>query len=81
MPGFCTASGAQKTNANAAHDYPTQLGTWALNLPYAKAVRAGNRKTFRELYDGTAQKMGFADVNSFKIIKGKKDIKITSSAT
>ena len=79
--GFSTASGAQQTNANAAHDYPIQLGTWALNRPYRAVVRAGNRKMFRDLYDGTAKVMGFTDVNSYKIIRGDKDITIRSNAT
>ena len=70
-----------QTNANAAHDYATQLGTRALNLPYRYVVRAGNKKMFRDLYEGTAKKMGFTDVNSYKIIAGDKDITIRSSAT
>jgi len=77
--GFCTASGAKGTNANAAHDYSLQLGTWALRKPYEKALRAGNKKIFVELYDGIARKMGFDDVDSRKIVKGDKDITIDSN--
>lgn len=76
--GFCTASGARATNANAAHDYSVQLGTWALRRTYAQALRAGNKKIFCELYDGLARRMGFEDVDSRKIVKGDKEITIGS---
>lgn len=77
--GFCTASGARGTNANAAHDYSVQLASWALKRTYAQALKAGNKKMFCELYDGLARRIGFDDVDSRKVVKGDKDITIMSS--
>jgi hypothetical protein len=78
--GFRTASGATAVCANGPYDFPTQLLKWRNNQTYKSTVKAGNNPVFRVIHDNAAKAMGFSDVNSEKIIKGKDDTRITSPA-
>ena len=78
--GFRTASGALGVNANGTYDYPTQLYHWADNETYKSVVKAGNHRIGILTHDTLANAFGFADVNSEKVIEGKKYTRITSEA-
>jgi hypothetical protein len=67
--------------ANGPYDCPAQLLKWGTNQTYKSTVRAGNNPVFRLIHDNAAKAMGFTDVNSEKVIKGKKYTRITSPAT
>ena len=78
--GFRTASGAVAVCANGPYDFPAQLLKWGSLQTYKSAVVAGNSPVFRLIHDNSAKLMGFTDVNSEKIIAGKKNTRITSPA-
>jgi hypothetical protein len=78
--GFRTASGALAVCANGPYDFPTQLLRWGRQNTYKSTVIAGNNPVFRVIHDNAAKAMGFTDVNSEKIIVGKKYTRITSPA-
>jgi hypothetical protein len=78
--GFRTASGAVAVCANGPYDFPTQLIKWGTVHTYKSTVKAGNNPVFRVIHDNAAKAMGFTDVNSEKIIVGKKYTRITSPA-
>jgi len=78
--GFRTASGARAVCANGPYDFPTQLLKWGTFNTYKTTARAGNDPVFRLIHDHAAKAMGFTDVNSEKIIVGKKYTRITSPA-
>ena len=78
--GFRTASGALAVCANGPYDFPTQLLKWGRLNTYKSTVIAGNNPVFRVIHDNAAKAMGFTDVNSEKIIVGKKYTRITSPA-
>jgi hypothetical protein len=78
--GFRTASGAVAVCANGPYDFPTQLLKWGTVHTYKSTVTAGNNPVFRVIHDHAAKAMGFTDVNSEKIIVGKKYTRITSPA-
>ena len=78
--GFRTASGALAVCANGPYDLPAQLLAWGSLQTYKSALVAGNNPVFRLIHDNAAKLMGFADVNSEKIIAGKKYTRITSPA-
>jgi hypothetical protein len=78
--GFRTASGAVAVCANGPYDFPTQLLKWGTNQTYKSTLKAGNNPVFRVIHDNAAKAMGFTDVNSEKIIVGKKYTRITSPA-
>ena len=78
--GFRTASGAIAVCANGPYDFPTQLLRWGTAHTYKSTVKAGNNPVFRLIHDNAAKAMGFTDVNSEKIIAGKKYTRITSPA-
>jgi hypothetical protein len=78
--GFRTASGALAVCANGPYDFPTQLLKWGTDQTYKSTVKAGNNPVFRVIHDNAAKAMGFSDVNSEKIIQGKKYTRITSPA-
>jgi hypothetical protein len=78
--GFRTASGAVGVCANGPYDFPTQLLKWGTAHTYKSTVKAGNNPVFRVIHDNAAKVMGFTDVNSEKIIAGKKYTRITSPA-
>ncbi|MBS3784065.1 MAG: hypothetical protein KGY78_06445 [Anaerolineae bacterium] len=79
--GFCTASGARAICANGPYEFPTQLLKWRNNQTYKSSVKAGDNPVFRLIHDHAAKLMGFTDVNSEKVIVGKKLTRITSPAT
>jgi hypothetical protein len=79
--GFRTASGAIAVCANGPYEFPAQLLRWGSRQTYKSAVTAGNNPVFRLIHDNAAKVMGFSDVNSEKIIVGKKYTRITSSVT
>ena len=79
--GFRTASGAVGVNANGTYDYPTQLFHWGMGGTYKSVVKAGNHRVGIVTHDTIARAFGFDDVNSEKIIEGKKFTRITSEAT
>jgi hypothetical protein len=76
--GFRTASGAIATCANGPYDYPAQLLTWRKGETYRQVVKAGNHPVFLMTHDAIARAFGFDDVNSEKVIEGKKLTRITS---
>lgn len=78
--GFRTASGALAVCANGPYEFPTQLLKWRNNATYKSTVKAGDNPIFRLIHDHAAKLMGFTDVNSEKVIEGKKLTRITSSA-
>jgi hypothetical protein len=78
--GFRTASGALAVCANGPYDFPTQLLKWGTNQTYKSTMMAGNNPVFHVIHDNAAKAMGFSDVNSEKIIEGKKYTRITSPA-
>jgi len=78
--GFRTASGAIAVCANGPYEFPTQLLKWGTLQTYKSTVIAGNNPVFRIIHDNAAKMMGFTDVNSKKIIAGKKYTRITSPA-
>ena len=79
--GFRTASGALGVCANGPYEFPTQLLKWRNNQTYKSSVKAGDNPVFRLIHDHAAKLMGFTDVNSEKVIMGKKLTRITSPAT
>jgi hypothetical protein len=78
--GFRVASGAKGINANGPVDYPVQLHEWGRNRRYKAVVNAGNQRLGIWTHDAMARALGFDDVNSEKIIKGKNYTSITSEA-
>lgn len=76
--GFRVASGALAVNANGPYDFPTQLLNWRRGETYRLAVRRANHPVFLQTHDAIAKALGFDDVNSEKIIEGKKLTRITS---
>ena len=79
--GFCTASGAVAVCANGPYELPVQLTKWGAGNTYKSAVKAGNDPVFLAIHDHTAHRLlGFDDVNSEKVIFGKKLTRITSKA-
>ena len=77
--GFRVASGAVGVNANQLYDYPLQLYHWGTYKTYQSAVKAGNNPALMTIQDNLARAF-FDDVNSEKIIEGKKNTRITSEA-
>jgi hypothetical protein len=53
---------------------------WGTLHTYKSTVTAGNDPVFRVIHDNAAKAMGFTDVNSEKVIVGKKYTRITSPA-
>jgi hypothetical protein len=78
--GFRTASGAMALNTNGAYDFPAQLLHWGLGNTYRLAVSRGNNLVFLRMHDTIAKALGFDDVNSAKVIEGKKLTRITDGA-
>jgi hypothetical protein len=78
--GFRTASGAVGTNTNGPYDYPAQLYNWGLGKTYRAVIKLGNHPAFMTTHDTIAEKFGFDDADSEKIIEGKKLTRITSGA-
>ncbi len=79
--GFRTASGAKAVCANGPYELPVQLLKWGNGKTYKSAVMAGNDPVFLAIHDHTAKKLlKFTDVNSEKVIFGKKYTRITSEA-
>jgi hypothetical protein len=78
--GFRTASGAAGVCANGPYDYPAQLYNWKQEKTYKSAVKAGNNPLWMAIYDNIAEALGFDDVNSEKVIMGKKYTRIYSEA-
>jgi len=77
--GFRVASGAIGVNANQLYDYPIQLYHWGTYKTYRSAVKAGSSPALMTIQDNLARAF-FDDVNSEKIIEGKKHTRITSEA-
>jgi hypothetical protein len=78
--GFRTASGALKVCANGPYDYPAQLYNWKEGKTYKSTVKTGNNPLWMTIHDKIAEALGFDDVDSEKIIKGKKYTRITTEA-
>ena len=78
--GFRIAGGALGVNANGTYDYPTQLYHWADDETYKAVVKAGNHRIGIMTHDTLARAFGFDDVNSKKIVEGKKYTRISSGA-
>lgn len=78
--GFRTASGAEGICANGPYDLPAQLLCWRENKTYKSAINAGNNELALKFHDSLAKEMGFRNVDSHKIIMGKKFTRITSPA-
>ena len=78
--GFRVASGATRTNANGPYDYPTQLACWGRGWTYRSTVNLANSPIFIAMHDAIAKLLGFDDVNSEKMIEGRKHTRITTPA-
>jgi hypothetical protein len=65
--------------ANGPYEYPTQLLWWGNGATYKSTVKAGNNEVFLLLHDHAA-KLIFDDVDSEKVIVGKKYTRITTPA-
>jgi hypothetical protein len=78
--GFRTVSGALGICTNGPFDFPVQLYNWSRGKTYKSVVIAGNHKIGLLTHDTLAKAFGFEDVNSEKIIKGKKFTRINSMA-
>ena len=78
--GFRTASGAEGICANGPYDLPAQLYCWKENNTYKSVVKAGNNEIALKSHDLFAKGLGFRNVNSHKIVMGKKFTRITSLA-
>jgi len=78
--GFRVASGAVGVNANQVYDYPLQLYHWGTYKTYESAVKAGNNPALMKMQDTLARAFFGDDVNSEKIIEGKKHTRISSEA-
>jgi hypothetical protein len=78
--GFRVASGAKGVNANGPVDYPTQLHEWGEEKRYSAVVNAANNRLGILTHDTIARALGFPNVDSKKIIAGKKYTSITSEA-
>jgi hypothetical protein len=78
--GFRVASGATRTNANGPYDYPTQLACWGRGWTYRSTVNLANSPVFIAMHDAIAKLLGFDDVNSEKIIEGRKHTRIITPA-
>ena len=78
--GFRTACGAKRVCANGPYEFPTQLLHWGANATYKSTVRAGNNPVFRLIHDNAAKLLNFPDVDSEKVIVGKKYTRITTPA-
>jgi hypothetical protein len=78
--GFRVVSGAKGVNANGPVDYPTQLHEWGEDKRYSAVVNAGNNRLGIWTHDAIARALGFDDVDSEKIVRGKKYTRITSEA-
>lgn len=76
--GFRTVCGAKGVCANGPYEFPTQLLHWGSNQTYRSTVKAGNNPVFRAIHDHAAKLLGFSDVDSEKIIVGRKYIRISS---
>jgi hypothetical protein len=78
--GFRVASGSKAVNANGPYDYPAQLLNWSLGKTYRMTVQAGNAWLFREGLDAVARALGFADIDSDKVIEGRVLTRISTEA-
>lgn len=83
--GFKAAIGALKINSNAALEYPSFCRLWAKtglesnkSLTLNEVVRRSDRPTARFFQDNLAKRY-FEDVDSRKIIRGDRFIKITDT--
>lgn len=81
--GFKTAIGSLKINSNAALEYPSFCRLWARTgfesdplLNISEVLRRSDRPTARNFQDFLAKRY-FEDVDSRKIIRGNKLIKIS----
>ena len=78
--GFRTASGARGICANGPFDFPVQLYNWSKGKTYKSTVKAANHELGLLTHDTLISVLGFTNVDSFKIIKGKKLTRISSEA-
>lgn len=77
--GFETAIGSSKVNANAAVEYPVFCMQWAAGQTIKTLLPLADNPTARAAQDLTATAMGFGNVNSRKIIKGRSTLKISTA--
>ena len=78
--GFRTASGARKVNASSATDYPAQLLYWVAGKTYKDCVAAGNAQPGLGIADRAAKAMKFTDADSYKLIQGEGNLRISWNA-
>jgi hypothetical protein len=76
--GFKVAVGAIGTNANGSSEYPIALMMWAHGSTIGNAIRLGAHALTRIPADLFARAIGFADVNSVKVVRGNSRITIDS---
>ncbi|MCL4847459.1 MAG: hypothetical protein KJ066_13050 [Acidobacteria bacterium] len=76
--GFKTAVGSVKVNANAAVEYPTFCMQWGAGQTVEQLLPIADNPASRAAQDFSATTMGFNDVNSRKVLKGRKPLKISS---
>lgn len=77
--GFEAAVGSSKVNANAAVEYPVFCMQWAAGQTIEQLLPVADNPTARSAQDFTATTMGFNDVNSRKLIKGRSTLKISTA--
>jgi hypothetical protein len=79
--GFKTVCGAAKVNANGGTEYPIVVPMWAAGGDFQSGIAMGDNPVTRGACDAAAVLMGFSNVDSQKIIRGRPTIRITSSAS
>lgn len=78
--GFKVANGARGVNANSSFEYPVIIAQWGAGQTFSTAQTLGNDANMRNIHDSGARAMGFAEADSFKVIRGSGSTRITSSA-
>lgn len=81
--GFDTAIGSKKVNANAAVEFPLLLSMWQFDNRIVDCLAAtkpltGPSDAATELYAAVANPSWRGQVNSTKVLRGKKGIRISS---
>ena len=80
--GFKVASGSKGVFTDSASSHPKFLKAWKKGKSFRKSVKAANKNQKLDFWDKAAKKLKrFKDsnVNSFRVIKGKRCLKIDSN--
>ncbi|NRA67400.1 MAG: hypothetical protein HRU19_23150 [Pseudobacteriovorax sp.] len=79
--GYKTAVGSRKTNTTSATEYPMFLNMWKTGAKVGTIFDIHNTSQAYQISDAIAENAaGFSDADSFKLIRGSKNIRISSDA-